>query len=131
MCLQAVRMNTQSNTDQISSMVDHVFFVLKKSLMRSVSTLNINSVCAISNIISSILGHRFSQVLFFFSSKLISHPNNNTGNHQSYNQQIPHRLENGSPALHGLGSCLVSLIVMRSNLLFFFFFFSWRSTTFR
>ena len=59
---KAIRMNTQSNTDQISSMVDHVFFVLKKSYLRSVITLNIDCVCAISNIISSVLNERLLQV---------------------------------------------------------------------
>ena len=45
-----------------SSMVDYVFFVLKKCTRRVLSTCNIDTVCAIINLINATLNIDFREV---------------------------------------------------------------------
>lgn len=47
-----------------SSMVDYVFFVLKKCTQRVLSTCNIDTVCAVINLINSTLNVDYKEVRY-------------------------------------------------------------------
>jgi hypothetical protein len=55
-----------------SSAVDHVFFVLQKCAHRSLITCNLNAVCAVTNIIITVLNRDFGDVLQRSLQELLS-----------------------------------------------------------
>lgn len=63
MALKAVSMDITEGDLQISSMVDDVFFIVQKSLMRTVSTSNMDAICAMVNNASSFIVSDFKEVL--------------------------------------------------------------------
>lgn len=63
MMLKAVSMDVIEDDSLISSMVDDIFYVLQKSLMRTISTSNMDAVCAMVNNASSILLSDYKEVL--------------------------------------------------------------------
>eukprot|EP00794_Sanderia_malayensis_P019155 gene19155-21075_t len=63
MTLKAVSMDLTEGDSQISSMVDDVFFIIQKSLMRTVSTSNMDAICAMVNNASSLILSDYKETL--------------------------------------------------------------------
>eukprot|EP00795_Rhopilema_esculentum_P001200 gene1200-15566_t len=63
MIFKAVSLDSTEDDTLISSMVDDVFFVMQKSLMRTISTSNMDAICAMVNNASSILLSEYKDVL--------------------------------------------------------------------
>ncbi|XP_057291059.1 conserved oligomeric Golgi complex subunit 4-like [Hydractinia symbiolongicarpus] len=63
MMAKAVSMDSSDSDSLTSSMVDDVFFVLQKSLRRTLSTSNINIICAVLNNASSIAMTEYKDML--------------------------------------------------------------------
>ncbi|XP_055381969.1 conserved oligomeric Golgi complex subunit 4 [Condylostylus longicornis] len=47
--LKAIALDTYENGQQCSSMVDDVFYILRKSIRRSITTQSVNGICAVIN----------------------------------------------------------------------------------
>ncbi|KAL6057907.1 Golgi transport complex subunit 4 [Balamuthia mandrillaris] len=60
---KAVEMDEATEDHKTSSMIDYVFFVLRTCAQRALSTCNIDSLCAIINLINTTLAVNFREVL--------------------------------------------------------------------
>ncbi|KAH8306683.1 hypothetical protein KR044_006526 [Drosophila immigrans] len=61
--LKAIGLDTYETGQQCSSMVDDVFFILRKSIRRSLTTQSINGTCAVINNVASCLDGDFVSAL--------------------------------------------------------------------
>jgi len=59
---KAMRMDEYQTDSVTSSGVDHVFFIVQKSMQRALSTFNLNAVCATINIVITVLTRDFKEV---------------------------------------------------------------------
>ncbi|XP_067651434.1 conserved oligomeric Golgi complex subunit 4-like [Haliotis asinina] len=64
MMLKAVNMDTLEDGAQTSSMVDDAFFIVKKSVRRTISSSSVDGVCAMLNHACTLLEQDFREVLY-------------------------------------------------------------------
>lgn len=60
---EAIKLDQLEDGNLTSSMVDNTFFVLKQCSFRALSTINSNTACTISSMLSNILSYDYKAVL--------------------------------------------------------------------